>query len=231
MPIGFSRVFQGELTIIKEYATAYSKILSAQTHPGLDHVYIDAFAGAGKCVSRATGEIISGSPLNALGVTPPFKAYHFIELKPYKVESLREISANSPNVHLYEGDCNEILLKKVFPQVRFDKYQRALALLDPYGLHLNWEVIKAAADTRCIEIFLNFPVADMNRNVFWNNPQNVDEQDIQRMNAFWGDASWREVAYETIPGLFGPMEVKSTKRPPHFAIYSADLYLFAHASK
>jgi len=28
------------------------------------------------------------------------------------------------------------------------------------------------------------------------------------MNAFWGDESWRDVAYEKSPGLFGAMEQK-----------------------
>ena len=52
-------------------------------------------------------------------------------------------------------------------------------------------------------MFLNFPVQDMNRNVFWHNPENVDEVDIQRMNRFWGDESWRNVVYETKGNLFG----------------------------
>jgi three-Cys-motif partner protein len=37
-----------KLAIIREYAKAYSTILSAQTRAALSHVYIDAFAGAGQ---------------------------------------------------------------------------------------------------------------------------------------------------------------------------------------
>lgn len=199
-----------KLAIIKDYATAYSRILTVQESPALYHIYVDAFAGAGKHISRTTGDIVTGSPLNALQVQPPFREYHFIELDARKVESLRNIAGNRTDVHLYEGDCNSILLEEVFSQARWEDYHRALVLLDPYGLHLNWEVIRVAASMRSIEIFLNFPVADMNRNVFWSQPQNVDEQDIARMNAYWGDESWRSIAYETQNGLFGPMEVKST---------------------
>jgi hypothetical protein len=36
-----------KLDIVKDYASAYSRILAAQTKPALHHVYIDAFAGAG----------------------------------------------------------------------------------------------------------------------------------------------------------------------------------------
>jgi three-Cys-motif partner protein len=55
-----------KLDIVRDYATAYSTILSAQTSPKLHHVYIDAFAGAGVHVSRRTGELVAGSPVNAL---------------------------------------------------------------------------------------------------------------------------------------------------------------------
>ena len=55
-----------KLDIIKDYASAYSRILAAQTKPALHHVYIDAFAGAGVHISKATGEYVPGSPTNAL---------------------------------------------------------------------------------------------------------------------------------------------------------------------
>ena len=32
------------------------------------------------------------------------------------------------------------------------------------------------------------------------------------MNAFWGDDSWRKVAYQTSAGLFGPIEEKGTNK-------------------
>jgi three-Cys-motif partner protein len=54
-----------------------------------------------------------------------------------------------------------------------------------------------------IEIFVNFPVQDMNRNVLWNSPEGVDPADLQRMNAFWGDTSWQGVAYDSGRNLFG----------------------------
>ncbi len=59
---------------------------------------------------------------------------------------------------------------------------------------------------RSIEIFLNFPIMDMNRNVFWLNPDGVDLSDIERMNAFWGDASWRDIVYTSRRDLFGYIE-------------------------
>jgi hypothetical protein len=43
-----------KLDILKEYASAYSTILAAQKQPALQHIYIDAFAGAGVHRSKAT---------------------------------------------------------------------------------------------------------------------------------------------------------------------------------
>ena len=63
---------------------------------------------------------------------------------------------------------------------------------------------------KSIEIFLNFMIMDANRNILWSNPDAVSASQIERMNEFWGDESWREVAYESRPGLFGDILEKTT---------------------
>lgn len=200
-----------KLEIIDAYAREYSKIISNRANPSLEHAYIDAFAGAGLHKSRATGEMIPGSPAKALSVIPPFKRYYFIDLNENKTDYLRQQYSTLSNVSIYQGDCNSVLLNDVFPRVQYKDYKRGLCLLDPYGLHLNWNVISRAGSMKTIEIFLNFPIADMNRNVFWHNPVGVDHADIERMNAFWGDESWRDAAYTTKKDLFGHMEKEPNK--------------------
>ncbi len=200
-----------KLEILRKYATAYSTVLTNQK--GINsHVYIDAFAGAGTHISKRTGEYVAGSPLNALLVQPPFREFHFIDLDGNRAKLLREMSADRHDVTVYEGDCNTTLLEKVFPRVRYKDYKRALCLLDPYGLNLNWEVIRTAGQEQSIEIFLNFMVMDMNMNVLKHDRSKVRADQIVRMNAFWGDESWKDVAYEESLGLFGPIENKSTNR-------------------
>ena len=190
-----------KLEILRKYAAAYSRILAAQL--GLYHVYVDAFAGAGMHLSRATGEMVPGSPLNALQVEPHFREYHLIDLDGVKAAALRALVADRPEVHVYEGDCNEILLRDVFPHLRYEDYRRALVFLDPYGLHLDWRLIRTAGELGTIDLFLNLPVADINRNVLWRNPEQVDAEDVTRMTRFWGDQSWRDIAYSTAGNLFG----------------------------
>jgi three-Cys-motif partner protein len=198
-----------KLDMIKEYAKAYSTILSAQK--GFHHIYIDAFAGAGYHISRTTGEMVAGSPVNALKVEPPFKEYYFIDLDKSKAAELQKIAQEQSNVFVFEGDCNDILLNEVFPKVRYKDYRRALCLLDPYGLHLDWNIIRTAGQMGTIEIFLNFPVADINRNVLWRNPEKVSPEQLKRWTRLWGDDSWKPVAYDTQRNLFGFEEKTDTK--------------------
>jgi three-Cys-motif partner protein len=198
-----------KLDIVREYAAAYSKILGARRNPAFHHIYIDGFAGAGIHISKSTGQFVRGSPLNALCVNPPFKDYYFIDIAETRAQALKEITGSRSDVHVLPGDCNKVLLQDVFPNVRYERYERALCLLDPYGLHLDWRVIEAAGKSQSIEVFLNFPVADMNRNVFWANPEAVSASDVDRMSRYWGDESWRQVAYKSVPGLFGDMEEKA----------------------
>jgi three-Cys-motif partner protein len=199
-PIGYWSELK--LEIVKKYAAAYSTILSAQK--ALYHLYVDAYAGAGVHVSRTSGEMVPGSPLNALEVRPPFREYHLIDMDAERVEGLRALVGARSDVHFYPGDCNTILIEKVFPRIRYEDFRRALVLLDPYGLHLQWGVVRTAGSLRTIDMFLNFPVMDMNRNVLWERPERVGEDDVARMTAFWGDDSWRQVAYPSAQGnLFG----------------------------
>lgn len=198
-----------KLEIIKEYAAAYSKILDAQRSPSFYHIYIDAFAGAGVHLTKDTQDFVPGSPLNALSIEPPFREYHLIDIEPEKIESLNELIGRRNDVFIYQGNCNQILLDKIFPRVKYKDYYRALCILDPYGLHLDWSVILRAGQTKALDIFLNFPVADMNRNVLWRDPELVDDSQKIRMTAFWGDNSWPKAAYGS--DLFGNPDKQSNE--------------------
>ena len=185
-----------KLAILREYAAPYSTIMSAK---GFHHLYVDGFAGPGSHVSRTTGDIVPGSPLNALATEPPFKEYHFIDADPARVHQLKALVGDRRNVHIYPGNCNDVLLQDVFPKAQYSDFRRALCVLDPYNIDLSWEVVAAAGQMRSVEIFLNFMVSDMNRNILLTDPEKADHSQVTRMSRFWGDESWRVVAYEEDP--------------------------------
>jgi three-Cys-motif partner protein len=201
-----------KLDILKRYVVEYSKILSNQKNPSFFHVYIDAFAGTGFHVSKKTGEMVLGSPLNALLVQPPFREYHLIDLDGDKIDGLGEIIGKRPDVFLHTGNCNQVLLRDVFPRVQRREFKRGLCLLDPYGLTLDWKVIREAGAMQSLDIFINFPIYDININVLRRDSSTALPLHIERMNAYWGDESWRDVAYEKSPGLFGTIEEKVSNR-------------------
>lgn len=69
-------------------------------------------------------------------------------------------------------------------------------------------------------MLLNFPVMDMNRNAIWRTPDRAAPEDIERMNRFWGDESWKQAAYAESkqPSLFFDTEVV---KQPNEAIVAA----------
>ena len=118
------------------------------------------------------------------------------------MQQLRTYAPGRSDVHVHEGDCNEILLK-LLPIARWEQHRRALCLLDPYNIDIAWEVVAAAGRMKSVEIFLNFMVMDMNMNVLLNHPEKALPSQIERMNRFWGDESWRQAIYSQQPTLFG----------------------------
>lgn len=198
-----------KLQIIRDYSREYAKILDKQQV--IKHfAFIDGFAGAGKHISKTTREVIDGSPAVVLKNQPRFSHYHFIDLAGKRIEMLRQLSAERTDVTVYQGDCNRVLLEEVFPKCRWEDYRRALCLLDPYKLDPNWEVVKTAGKMGSIEIFINFMIMDAKLNILLKNPEKAQSSQIGRMNAFWGDDSWRQVSYTKQKGLFCEMEDKAS---------------------
>ena len=86
---------------------------------------------------------------------------------------------------------------------------------------------------KSIDMFLNFPMMDMNRNALWRQPEKVGTAAIERMNVFWGDDSWRQAAYEENETLFGP-ELRKQQSPAIVEAYRKRLKEvagFAHVSR
>ncbi len=210
-----------KLDIIKKYAAAYSSILSSQKQSWAHHMYVDAFAGPGVNISRTTNEYVPGSPLNALLTCPPFKEYHLIDINGGKLALLNSKIADilsawekdPPLVKVYQGDCNQIFMEQVLPIIESSRKRRALCIFDPYGLHLNWELIEAAGQSKKVDMFLNFPTMDAQRNALTKDPSKADEIQRERLTSFCGGDWWLESGYETERTLFGDRKVKRKGHP------------------
>ncbi len=179
--------------------------------------YIDAFSGPGIALDRETEEPVPGSPLRALDLEYKFSGYHFIDLDEDKLELLKEIVSNEyPELlgccNFYQGDCNQILKFEICPQFSYGSFKRALVILDPYNIGVEWETLEKIGETGIgpksdkgnMEIFYNFMISDANRNVLWESTsEGKNEEMRQNFDQCMPDNSWKDVMYESNPGLFG----------------------------
>jgi three-Cys-motif partner protein len=188
-----------KLEIVEKYGAAYTTAFAGPKGRSLKKYYIDAFSGAGVHIEKNTKRQIEGSPARALRVQPPFDHFYFIDMNAEKTAYLKTLCGNRSDVEIITQDASAYLTKELLPTIKFEKFNRALCLLDPYGLHLDWEVIQQAGRSGAVDMFLNFPVMDMNRNAIWRNPERVPQDGLDRMDRFWGDNSWRQAAYVVSP--------------------------------
>ncbi|HVU18480.1 MAG TPA: three-Cys-motif partner protein TcmP [Candidatus Didemnitutus sp.] len=193
-----------KLRILQAYSKEYAAILSNQrTNTGarlFKTGYIDGFAGAGKHLHKSSREEIPGSPAIALA-TPGFDEFHFVDLDDARVGQLQALCRGHANAHVYSGDCNAILLDTIFPKFPFKQYRRALCFIDPYGMHVDWKVLEAAGKSGSIEIFLNFPVADINRNAKRARLEDISPDGRARMTRLWGNEDWHAVMFKPSPQM------------------------------
>jgi three-Cys-motif partner protein len=201
---------EDKLQLLGKYLHAYTVIMRGQEWCRNGYHYIDAFAGIGSPRARDEERYIDGSPRVALSIQHPFHSYTFIEKDPWRVQRLQELRAEFPerDIRIREGDCNRIITTEITPHIRYKHFNRGLIFLDPFGMDTEWSTIEQIAETKALEIFLNFPVMALNRTVLPNDPSALTETQIERMNRFWGSTKWRDDIYEEVPTLFGSIEMK-----------------------
>jgi three-Cys-motif partner protein len=205
---------EDKLRLLSKYLNAYTVIMQDQHWCRNGYHYIDAFAGTGRPRARDEERYVDGSPRIALTVPRPFRSYTFIEKSSWRVQKLQQLQEEFPDrdIRIREGDCNRIIVTDIAPHIRYERFNRGLIFLDPFGMDVEWSTIERIAETRALEIFLNFPVMALNRTVLPNDPNALTQAQIERMNRFWGSTDWRDDIYEEVPTLFGPvpMKIRST---------------------
>jgi three-Cys-motif partner protein len=200
---------EDKLSLLGRYLDAYTKIMKGQAWCRNGYHYIDAFAGTGKPKAKDEERYVDGSPLVALKISHPFHSYIFIEKEAWRVDKLKRLKEEFPtyNIEIKRGNCNTIIVKEIVTEIRFENFNRGIIFLDPFGMDIEWETIKFIADTRALEIFLNFPAMAINRSVLIKQGYKLKAEQIERMNRFWGSEDWRVDLYQEEPTLFG-MEIK-----------------------
>jgi three-Cys-motif partner protein len=205
---------EDKLELLGKYLNAYTNIMKGQTWCRNGYHYIDAFAGTGKPKAKDAERFIDGSPVVALRIKHPFKSYIFIEKENWRITKLEKLKAefSGINIEIKQGDCNQIIINEVVTAIRYENFNRGIIFLDPFGMDIEWSIVESIAKTKALEIFLNFPVMAINRTVLKNNPYKLTEEDIERMNRFWGSDQWRIDIYREYPTLFGTKQIEKVRQ-------------------
>ena len=182
-----------KLEIVEKYGSAYTRAFAHS--PNLKKYYIDGFSGAGRHVAKRTGQEVEGSPARALKISPPFDGFYFIDLNPRKTGYLQLICEGRSDVKIHTGDSSAHLIRTILPTIQYEKYTRALCLLDPYDTAHGLGSHAARRKVSRGRYVPEFPGNGHGGDAIWQQPERVPKDGVERMNHFWGDESWRTAAY------------------------------------
>lgn len=180
--------------IIDKYTQAYLTIMNSQAWCK-GTLYVDAFAGATENRNRKTRELVPGSAKRALEKELKFSDFYFVDTNLDRVEGLKSLAEGTPNVHVFHEDGNRVLLDIVIPQLQYQERRRGFVLLDPYGLQLDWDVVKGLGLTRSADVAINFPTMDINRNAARRGHMTFDDINAPQMSKWWGSDDWKQQFY------------------------------------
>ncbi len=197
---------ENKLSRVGEYFERYNVALKNQP---FSREYIDAFAGTSYREVRDEGgggglmfpglvepevqQFLDGSARRALKVEPGFHRFTFIEKDPRKVGELHKLREEFPDkpIRIECGDANEWV--QSICRERWD-YRRAVLFLDPFGMQVSWQTLEAVARTKCIDVWLLFPLGVAISRLL-RRDGDIDEAVCLRLDFVFGDRSWRETFY------------------------------------
>lgn len=219
-----------KLARLGAYLEAYMTVMAKQ--PWASTVYIDAFAGAGIARVRSAkvevaeealfdlgedraqdeGErgLLAGSPRVALALPRPFAHYRFVEREPERLARLRALRDEHPgrDIRVIDEDCNAWLLANVVGAPRSTwRTLRGVVFLDPFGMQVPWATIEGIARQTKLEVILNFPMYMATQRLVKRSAA-FSAKERAKLDAWFGDPGWYEVAFRETPGLLGPVTTK-----------------------
>jgi len=187
-----------KLDMIGEYLAMYQSALFGK----FETTYIDAFAGTGEVQFGETKNslldsdeeaktVIAGSAVRAMGVTPPFSHYVFIDKRKKCIKALRRKFENNPNasrITYQVGDANEQVQELCAHQGW--KNRRGVVLLDPFGSQVDWVTVEAIAATKSLDLWYLFPAGlSVFRQI--RSDGNVDPTHGPSLTRIFGTDDWK----------------------------------------
>jgi three-Cys-motif partner protein len=219
-----------KLSCLRDYLQSFSIALRNQ---GFTCVYIDAFAGSGNRTevrpvlplldpdgTEPVEVTTPGSAQIAIETAPPFDAMVFIEEDAERYAELERLAANYPDrsIVVRQGDANK-LVARLCAGVGWRTPKagrrgiRGVIFLDPYGMEVSWETVKAIAGTKALDCWYFFPLSGLYRNAP-HDPTKLDAGKQASLDRVLGATDWRQRWYQhdiVREGLF-ETETQATRR-------------------
>lgn len=153
--------------------------------------------------------MIDGSPRVALSIPDKFTRYVFIERDGKRVTALKALQDEFKDTHkisVLQGDCNGELAKiasaKLQSGLSMWSSHRGVCFLDPFGMHLSWSTIKMLAETRGIEVLINFPLGMSIQRLLTRDGVMQDGW-REALDDFFGSDEWYDLVYGKTETLLG----------------------------
>lgn len=208
---------ESKLDCVEEYIHAYLHVMQNQRWCRLE--YVDAFAGRGRQSPKSAGqapdtaeffgdeseradteEFLIGSALRALAAAPgsgrQFDRFLFVDADfdscaELQSVALSEFPQQRDKVIVVYGDAN-VILGRYVDSVDW-RATRSVVFLDPFGLEVEWDLIRKLAATGGCDVWYLFPLGGVIR-MMKNDGQIPDSWGV-RLDRLFGTHDWYREFY------------------------------------
>lgn len=228
-PDGWGGIWtEQKIEVFLKYLKAYLDIM--KTRP-FELVYFDGFAGSGDIEGNARyGSGLEGIALRVLGMQHDrnFDIYYLVDKDAKKVEELkskiRDRFPGRSGIFPVADDCNKKLID-LADYLRKSASRRALALVDPFGMQVNWESIEACKGLG-IDLWILVPTG-IGVGRMLKNDGNISDAWLVKLESFLGlpGEEIKQYFYQerTTHTLFG--EERYVEKEAGAAHKAAELYV------
>ncbi|MGD0114902.1 MAG: three-Cys-motif partner protein TcmP [Dehalococcoidia bacterium] len=147
-----------------------------------ERVYVDLFAGPGKCCLEQHATEEYGSPLIALNTRFGFTRYFFNDREPLFAEALRERCSayRDACVTVLNEDCNAAAahIAEAIPANAL-----SLTFVDPFNWEIRFDSLASLTAGRAMDLVITFHSGNIKRAADYN---------LAALDDFFGDKQWKE---------------------------------------
>ena len=196
-----------KLNAFQKYVEAYLTIMDTNKQKyGWKTLYFDGFAGSGDLkknnntseeianapslldfdIAEVETEVYKGAAERVLNLKKKFDYYYFIDLNGESLNKLRERLSQFDMGHklqFRDEDANKSI-KDMAAALRKDKKLKALVLLDPFGMQINWESIELLKGTSS-DVWILIPSGMIINRLLYRNGK-MKPAYIQKLCSFFG---------------------------------------------